>query len=107
MEERAPMAEVAKMAAVVLLVYGLAVALVDAQLALLFGFFAIVLAAVLDYPIRWLCRWMPRWAASILVLLACIVLAAVVVLLVVPVVRAEVEQLPQQLDNGGQHDAGE
>ncbi len=97
MEDRTPLGEVAKTTAVVLLVYAAAVVVVEARLALLLTFFAVVLASVLSFPIDWLARRMSRWAAVLVTLLVCVALVVVAVVLVVPVVRNEIAQLPDQL----------
>lgn len=73
------------------------VALVLARDVLLVGFFAVLVAAVLTYPIDLLARIMPRGAAVLVTLLGFGLVVAGVLWLVVPFVAAQVQQLIARL----------
>src|SRR5262245_20366137 len=97
MEDRGAFTEAAKLTAAALAVYALALGIAEARMAILLGFFAVVLATVLCIPIDWMARRVPRAAAVLITLGVCAGLVAVAAILVVPLIRDELGALPSQL----------
>jgi len=82
---------------IVLALYGIARAVVVARLPLLLTFLAIVLSALLCYPIDWISRRLPRVVG---VLATVVLFAGILVGLgfwLTPVIRGQVEQLPEEI----------
>ena len=83
--------------AAIIALYGLARALIEVRRYLALAFFAVVLAALLTYPIGLLHRWMRRSFATLITLLAVAGILGGALVLIVPTILDQGTQLVQQL----------
>jgi predicted PurR-regulated permease PerM len=87
---------------VVALVWGIAGVLADRLELLFLSFLGILLAAVMEYPVRFLSRWLPRAVSAGITLLGAFGVIVLLVYLSIPIVTEQggqlVQQVPQAID---------